>query len=379
MNLATNAASMRDSNRKLILNLLRLEPMARADLAERTNLTRASITLIVDELISEGLVEEANIIESVALGRKRTRLVLCHNARFAFGVSLHRRRCYVGVADLYGDVTEETDFATEGCSWSQITDRIVKEISSIKARSGIPDEKILGIGISAPGPVDYIEGRILNPHNFGDWKDIPICSILTERTGYTALLERDSAARTLEERFFGAAKDSSNFMLVQIGGGVGAGVMTRDKLYRGSRGLGTEMGHMSISMDGPECSCGNRGCLEAYLNISHFLADSRFESWRELIDESGAPDAQILLDRAAGWLSAAFINAFNLYDIERILLVGSDFAGAATPLVTRINKLMENKIFIHDRMQGDVVAQGNTVGSSRTGATAMLYSTFCER
>lgn len=280
---ATNAASMRDSNRKLILNLLRLDPMSRADLAEKTHLTRASITLIMDDLIADGLVEEVSTIESDALGRKRTRLALCHNARFAFGVSLHRRRCYVGLSDLYGDTVHEVDFPTEGFSWSDITDKIVNEIINIKNQSCIPDEKILGIGVSAPGPVDYIEGRILNPHNFGNWKDVPICEILTKRTGYTALLERDSAARTLEERFFGAARDSADFMLVQIGGGVGAGVMTRDKLYRGSRGLGTEMGHMSINMDGPECSCGSRGCLEAYLNISHFLAGSRFNSWRELI------------------------------------------------------------------------------------------------
>lgn len=377
MAFATNAASMRDSNRKLILNLLRIDPMSRADLAEKTHLTRASITLIIDELISDGLVEEVSTIESEALGRKRTRLAICHNARYAFGVHIQRKNCSVGICDLYGDIVRQESFDTLSKAPGEVIKDIGKRIRLIQDQCGIPDALILGIGISAPGPIDYESGVILNPPNFKGWSNIPVCDMLTKLTGYTAILEKDANARTIEERFFGAARDCESFLLIQVRSGVGAGVMVRDKLYRGSRGLGAELGHVSLNANGPTCSCGNHGCLENY--FLDILTGSRFASWDELAKDAKSPDAKSILDRAAEYFSVAIINAFNLYDIEKVIIVGKALGNARSLLVERINRYISDRILVRKNAEDALIVDGITASSCRTGATAMLYSVFCDR
>ena len=379
MKRATNSAVMRQSNRRLILNILRCEPMSRADLAERVQLTRASITQIIDELIAEGLVKEQSVIESSALGRKRTALTLEENARYVFGISLHRRHAYVGVAELCGKVLYEEKADFDGRSAVEVIDGLCERIKAIRDKLRIPQKKIIGVGVSAPGPVDYRSGVILNPPNFEGWQNVHICELITERTGYSVLLEKDSNARALEERFYGAAKGCTDFMLVQIGGGVGSGVVSGDRLYRGKRGRATEIGHISVRADGAVCDCGNVGCLEVCLNIGDLLCGTRFTSWRELMNEADAADAAEILDRAAGYLSFAFVSAFNLFDIDKIIVVGSDFAGAAEPLISRINRTVSGRILSRDALDGDPVTEGSTVGGARTGAMAMLYGVFSER
>jgi len=376
---ATNSAVMRESNRKLILNILRIAPTSRADLAERTHLTRASVTQIVDELIADGLVKELEVIESKALGRKRTSLALCKNARFAIGVSIHRKRIYVGICELCGDTLAQVDFDSDGMEPTAAIDEICANIKKLCRKLRLDKSKILGVGVSAPGPVDYLRGAILNPPNFTKWHGLPVCHMIAERTGYTVLLEKDSNSRALEERFFGAAQSFADFMLVQIGGGVGSGVMSRDKLYRGKYGRSTEIGHMTVDLDGPECICGNFGCLEICLAMQNLMSGTRFTSWSELMDEAETPDAAEVLDKAARYLSAAFIGAFNMYDIDRILLVGSDFAGAAEPLISRINSTVSKRILTREFIDGDPVIEGSTIGSARTGAMAMLYGMFSDR
>ncbi len=379
MKRATNSAVMRQSNRKLILNLIRTEQLSRADIAESTGLTRASVTQIVDELIADGLVKEQSVIESTALGRKRTALTLEEKAGYAFGISLHRRHAYVGVAQLCGKTLYEERIEIEGRDHTEVIDCLCERIKAIRDKLKLPQSKIIGVGISAPGPVDYRRGAILNPPNFGGWKNVPICEMVSERTGYSVLLEKDSNARALEERFFGAASDCADFMLVQIGAGVGSGVVSCDRLYRGKSGRSTEIGHISVRADGAVCDCGNVGCLEVCLNIGDLLGATRFTSWKELMNDADAADAAEILDIAAGYLSTAFVSAFNLFDIDKIIVVGSDFAGAAEPLISRINQTVKARILSRDALEADPVTEGSTVGGARTGAMAMIYSMFSDR
>jgi len=379
MKRATNSAVMRDSNRKLILNILRCESASRADLAEAVQLTRASITQIIDELIADGLVKEQSVIESTAPGRKRTALTLIEGAKYAFGISLHRRHAYVGVVELCGNVLYDEKYLYDGKKPGQIIDELCLRIKDIRDKLKLPQKKIIGVGVSAPGPVDYKNGIILNPLNFEGWHNLPICELIAERTGYSVLLEKDSNARALEERFYGAAKNCADFMLVQIGGGVGSGVVSCDKLYRGKRGRSTEIGHISVKADGALCDCGNVGCLEVCLNIEDLTGETRFTSWKELMSCADASDAAEILDNAAGYLSAAFVSAFNLFDIDKIIVVGSDFAGAAEPLISRINKTVKSRVLTRDDLDGEPVIEGCTVGSARTGAMPMLYGMFSDR
>ena len=382
---ATNAAVMRTSNRKLILNLIRQGPLSRVELAEQTNLTRASVTQIVDELLEAGLVEAVSTMEHNGMGRRRTLLALCHNARYVFGVNIRRRHCEVGVIDLYGDVLAEKVLTVSARPILEVIDEISDTIFSLIRDLHLNPEHITGIGISAPGPVDDREGILINPPNCSAWHTIPVGRLLKEKTAFEVSLEKDTNARALEEKYFGAARDFSNFMLVQIDDGVGSGVIIRDRLYRGAHGMGTEIGHTSIRYDGPVCSCGNRGCLETYLRIPALLEGSPFGSWHQLAAESAlnldlsieaqTHSAAAIVDRAAEYLSAALVNAVNLYDLEKIILTG-DVSSCPQPLLSRLNATLRQRVISRSSLQELPVIASSSVSPVRTGAMAILHEMF---
>ena len=378
MNHATNASIMRASNRKLILNLIRLRPISRVELSEQTHLTRASITQIVDELIEAGLVEAVSTESRSALGRRRIQLAICRDARYAFGVNIRRRRCYVGVIDLYGEVKAQRELLLSERTVEDVIEEIAEEILRQEQTLKLPRERIIGIGVSAPGPVEYLEGVVLNPPNFSRWHHVPVCRLLAERTGHAAVLEKDTNARVLEEKYFGQAQGFSNFMLVQIDDGVGSGVMIHDKLYRGTRGMGTEIGHTSICFDGPLCGCGNRGCLENYLRIPALLQGSRFDSWDALAADADSPDAAALIERAAEYLSTALVNAVNLYDLEKVIVSG-DVARSPEALLPQLNDRVRARVLSRASVGEVPVIASHATAPVRTGAMAALHELFQDR
>lgn len=380
MNQATNSAVMRESNRKLILNMIRRQPISRAEIAQRTNLTRASVTQIMDELLNSQLVEECNSLPgdiSSHPGRRPTLLTIKPNSRFIFGVHITRHMCTVGVTDLCGNIITEQKFTIDGLTPDKTADVIASIINQLQKELNIQRETIIGIGISTPGPLDYRSGVILNPPNFDQWHNTPICSMLIDRTDLPSLLEKDTNARALEEMYYGEAKNISGFMLVHIDEGVGSGVVIHDALYRGTHGMGTEIGHTSICYDGPPCSCGGRGCLEIYLRIPSLLHGTGFDNWQQLA-ASGSRSAEAILDKVSEYLAAALINAFNSFDLEKVILTG-DVASAPQPLLDRLNPIVTSRILSRSSIHSTPITASNISASVRTGAMAMLYDFFQDR
>lgn len=381
MDQATNAAIMRARNRKLILNMIRMQPISRAGLADAVQLTRASITQIVDELIENGLVEpvdSAATVSSNTLGRKRTQLALCRKSRFVFGVHINRRVCHVGAVDLCGELQVEQCVSVAGRAASNVLNDIAACIHQQRTQLQLHDTQIIGVGVCTPGPIKYRAGTLCNPPNFAAWHGVPVCEVLQNKTGLTVLLEKDTNARALEEKYYGAAQQLSDFMLVQIDDGVGSGVIVRNALYRGNDGLGSEIGHTSICYNGPQCSCGNRGCLENYLRIPSLLADTPYRTWAELAEHEAEPTAAEVLDRAADYAATALINAVNLYDLEKVLLSGV-VAEVPEPLLRRLNNRMSSCVLSKSTKSEELVSTATAPVPVRTGAMAMLHAFFQER
>ena len=368
---ATNASVMRDQNRKLILNMIRLRPISRVELAQSIHLTRASVTQIVDELIQSGLVEEASAVGG-SRGRKRVTLRLRENSQYVFGVHIGRQFCHLGITDLCGNVKEVCRRPIAGQQPEALLRELGAQIRELCA--SLTDAHVLGIGVCCPGPVDYRSGCILNPPDFPGWERVPICQLLSEYTGLPALLERDTNARALEEKYYGGCKDVSNFILVQIDKGVGAGVLIGDRLYRGSRGMGAEIGHTSIRFDGPLCSCGNRGCLELYLRPEQLLSGTEYTCWEEAVK---ARD-QDVLERCAEYLAAGLVNAVNLYDLERIVLAG-ELSVEPQMLLELLDAKLRNRILNTDALCKPLVTVGTDFQPVRTAAMAVLWDFFQTR
>lgn len=372
---ATNATVMRASNRKLVLNLLRLSPISRVELSEKTQLTRASVTQIITELMEAGLVEELSTIESNALGRRRTLLSLRHGARFVFGININRTDCHVGAVDLFGDVFSSESFSIKEMSPEKAMEKMAEIIFRQKKELNLAPETVLGVGVCSPGPVDFVSGRIMNTLTLTKWQYVDVCARLERLTGLRVLLEKDTNALALEEKYFGSMKDVSNFILVHIGEGVGSGMISSDWLYRGARGMGTELGHTSICYNGPVCKCGNRGCLENYMRLPVLLEGTGFSAWKELTDHAGERAADEVIDRAAEYLAAPLTNVINMCDLDRVVLSG-EIETNPEPLIKRLNALLQTMVLHSD--DGAVVA-GCKSDPVRAAAMAVLYDFFQRR
>lgn len=320
---AINSSVMKTHNRRLVLDLIRCRPISRAELAEQTSLTRASITQIVDELMQEELVAETAVVGRNHLGRRMTQLALVKDARYLLGLNIGRYEYDLGIINLSGEVLHHSTGTVAERETSEVLDEVCRLIEEKIEELRLPKERISGIGICAPGPMDVQKGIILNPPNFEKWHNVRIVQEVRQRLGYNAVLENISNAHALDEMYFGIGRQGvENFMLLRVDAGVGAGVILQNRLFTSSNGQGPEVGHITISPDGPKCACGNCGCLEQYISVPAILKDTPFSTWRQLMDQHESEPASALLRYLAEVLSHLVVNTINLFDLEKIVLSG---------------------------------------------------------
>lgn len=310
---ARNADYTKEYNRKTVLRILRRNTMSRSELARATGLTRASTSLIVEDLLREGFLTEL-APQSVGRGRSAIPLSVSRDSFYALGVDIARRGCSVGLSDMTGTLLQYRKVADE----ADLIGSIVRELENLFKT--VDKEKVVGIGISAPGPLDHERGQILAPFHFERWHGVEICRLLSEPFGIPAYLEHDVCAMAMRELERG---ESQNFMLLFVDSGIGAAIVSGGKLLGGSRYFTGELGHTTIRFDGRLCECGNRGCLEGYASLPNILEGSSFASWKELIDHLDEDEeARKLLDQEATYLAAGVINLLNLIPVDTIYLAG---------------------------------------------------------
>ena len=308
-----NADYIKEYNRKAIVRMLRRTAMSRADLARATGLTRGATSLIVEELLNGGVVTEL-APQSVGRGRSATPLALQAGCYYALAVELSRKGCSAGLCDMAGKLLDCRRIPEQD-------DMIGAILAALKAfLSAVSRDKVLGVGVSSPGPLDCPGGRILNPPRFERWHGVEISKRLAEALDLPVYLEHDVSALALEQLEMG---ESRNFMLVFVDIGIGAAIMSDGELLGNSRHFTGELGHTTIRFDGRPCECGNRGCLEAYASIPALLEGTDFSGWHHLVDNAGTnAEARRLLDREALYLSAGLINLLNLIPMDTIYLAG---------------------------------------------------------
>ncbi len=326
---APNSTNMKFRNKFRILNIIRKSSVSRAELSRMIGLTRAAITLIVDELIQNGILVETGTAEA-EFGRKPILLDLNPDYGYSLGVSILRNGCMIGVFNFKGALLRKKVVSLKGSFDADVCIKIIiKELKKIISVAGIPYEKILGIGINAPGPIDIYSGTILNPPNFKTWHNVQIVQEIKKVLPLNIYLENNSTSLALAENNYGSGAQFSSFMLIVVDSGVGSGIIINDQLYRGVGGFGSEVGHTSINMNGIQCSCGNRGCLEVYTSIPSVLkrinkCGMRISTWNEIVDEAlnGNELCMKAIDMEAHYLSVGIVNAMNILELEAVILAG---------------------------------------------------------
>lgn len=261
-----NLSDVRLVNRAVIFRTIReAGGISRAALAKNTGLNPATITHIVRELIHQGLIEEAGNAESSG-GRPSSILRIRTQAGYIISVQLDRLYIKAMITNLdLGEKIQEQVVTNSPQNPTDISLSVLLDlIQTLISRSKLNPRQILGIGICAPGPVDYHHGVLLSPPNFPGWPDTPLKQIIETRFNLPTFLDQDANACALAEKWFGATREFENFVYILGDGGLGGALYFAGDIQRGRNNIVGEIGHTTINLNGPTCPCGNIGCLELY-------------------------------------------------------------------------------------------------------------------
>ena len=261
-----SSSTIRSHNRALLLNLLLIhEPVSRVELASITGLTIPTVHGLIKELMQEGIVEELGTTEPQGggAGRRAALLGLKPCSRVSIGVDLGVRTTRIGLLDLKGNILQEAQVIRHGEEKPKDTlDKVLSTVEELVSDSALSAENIVGLGIGVPGLVEVATGTIRRCPNLG-WHSIPIAVWFQEKLNMPVIIDNNIRAMAVGERMFGRGREEANLISFFVGPGIGAGVMINDQIFRGVNDGAGEVGHTLIDPNGPMCSCGRRGCLEA--------------------------------------------------------------------------------------------------------------------
>jgi glucokinase len=246
-----------------------------------------------------------------------------------------------------------------------VIDRIVEVIKETAGQKNTPLEAIKAIGIGSPGPAKYTKGIIIHCGNLPKFTNVPINKMLNEKLGKPVVLENDANSACFGEFVAGAGKDIKNMVFFTLGTGIGAGIIANGKLLRGSNGNAAELGHTIVNINGRLCTCGQRGCGEAYASASNTakraaeaIEAGAESSLKELLKKNGqitSKDvyehllkgdelAKKITDETAEVLAVLCVNALHCTEPEKIVFAGGMIA-AGKPLLDRIKYYFKQHIW----------------------------------
>lgn len=325
------------SNTLIYLIATSQKTITRTDLAEKTGLSKMTISNHINDLIQMGIISEqpTNIVYDHSTGRKAIPLQISSSSPCILGILIKREFCQSILADVSGKIIDmtQTRFSPH-MTRDEFIQIPIAQYEKLFSRARRP---LIGCGISCVGPVDNKSGYILNPPNFYGITNVPIVSILKNVTHLPTFLIHDADSGALVEKLYGRGIPYDNLIYIHIAYGIGAGFILNGKLFSGFSGRSGEIGHTSINFHGPVCSCGKRGCLELYASIPQmqkkiaellpFFKNSPFQkitepSWNDILKLSldGDPIASIALDKFCTYLSYALTNTLNLLDFSTIII-----------------------------------------------------------
>lgn len=256
---------MKSVNKSIILNKIRTDaPISRAQIAKETKLTPPTVSSNVKELIDQGIVKESKLGESQG-GRKPTMLLINNQGFYIVGVDAGPEMIECILTDLSGKIIIRTSSKlTMPLTNAQFLFILKNCIRDCITNDSNTSKKIIGIGVAMHGVVDIESGISLFAPILG-LTNIPIKEELEKEFKLKVKVENDARAMALGESWFGDHGELTSMLVVNIGRGVGAGLVIDGRLYHGAQDIAGEVGHMTIDLHGEICECGNRGCLQTFI------------------------------------------------------------------------------------------------------------------
>ncbi|GAD55942.1 MAG: putative NBD/HSP70 family sugar kinase [Limimaricola cinnabarinus] len=309
---------------------------ARADITRALGVSAGSVTTLTSELIGLGLLREVETAAATptARGRPPVALELVSEGRLVIGIKISDERNTAVLADFAGTILADAARPAPPMrrSLEQTCDEIDALIDAVLAQAGRPRKDLLAVGVGLSGMVDHETGTVLWSPHLGP--DMPLGAEASRRFGLPVLVDNDANMLTLAELWFGVGRQRSDFAVVTIEHGVGMGLVIDNRLYRGERSMGLELGHTKVQLDGALCRCGKRGCLEAYIADYALAREAATalnrapQSPQVMLDalyaeaKSGNRAARSIFNRAGRYLALGLSNVIQLFDPELVILSG---------------------------------------------------------
>jgi len=344
------ADPVRARNRKKVLDALRREgAAARIELAQRAELSPATVSVITADLLAEGLLREvADNPGNSRRGRPRTLLDLNPDAAYAVGIKISMHQAAVSLTNMVGDVlaTATVPVRANQMAPTAIAAICRDRVLEIIARTEIDPGRILGVGVGVPGFVGYPSGEVRWSPIFAR-RDVPFREMVADAIGLATVIDNDANMAALAEKWFGFGRRHADLLVVTVEHGVGMGLLVDGRLYRGARGYGGEFGHTCVVPGGAPCRCGARGCVEAY--VSHYAIvrasgvdcdlDDPVAVQLEIdrligLSDGGDLDTEALFRRAGVILGTGIANLCRVLDPPAVVLSGQRTKSAAVFLET---------------------------------------------
>lgn len=292
------------------------------------------------------------------------------------------------VAGVVNDRHEIVAFAKCKTACPRPSEEIVADMARMTReavkKAGITMDEVKGVGVGSPGVCNKDTGVVERAANLG-FENLPICAMLSEMLGKKVYIENDANAAALGEFIAGAAKDVESCVCITLGTGVGGGVIIDGKVFAGSNFAGTELGHTVIVVDGEPCSCGRRGCWEAYASATGLIRQTRrameehkdSKMWdiagsldkvdgRTSFEAMRAGDAagKAVVDRYIYYIAVGLINMINIFQPE-VLCVGGGICKEGETLLAPLRKYIDAEQFSkysEKKTKLCVAALGNDAG-----------------
>lgn len=386
---------MKSINRSLILNIIREKgPISRADIAKLTKLTPPTVSSFVKELLEAEIVIERNLGESSG-GRKPTLLTLSEDMFHVIGMDVGSQNIKTILTGITGKVIKKSVVPLPAQTTNEaLLSLMIDSVSGILDHTKIDEEKIVGIGVSMHGIVDVEEGSSVFAPNL-NLQDIPIKRVLEDRFNMMVKVENDGRAMSLGELWFGNGAGIDSFVCINVGRGIGAGIIINGKLYHGSHFISGEIGHMIIDIDGPQCTCGNYGCLQTFasgpsivewvkkemrLGHSSLLTNLTKGDLEKVTGEliySSALEGDTLcktaLQQAGRYLGVGITNVIHTVNPRRII-IGGGVSNAGDLIMDNIIQTVNQRALTNPAKQTEIILSKFGDDATAMGAVALILA-----
>ena len=397
-NKAGNNSFLKEFNQATILDLVRAHrSISKADLAKKTGLSPTAIGLITTSLIEKGYIYEAGTGESKG-GRKPVLLELKPDSYYSIGIDIDIDKINLVIMDITCKLIYERSLSTPiNYDYKEVVEIIEKLTTEAMNSKNIVFDKLLGIGVSVPSIVDSQTKELVLAPNL-HWHHKKIKSDIKIFTGVPVFLENEAMASAICENWMGACVEDDNFVCINVGNGIGAGIFTHGRPYRGCGGSAGELGHIVVDENGPKCGCENYGCLETLASTKSIVENMKRKLKQgtaasicnddqiENVDincivrsaKEGNEEAKAILLESARYLGIAISSIVNTLNPSKIV-IGKEFTCYSDIVIEYLRGVVSRKALKHPASRVQIVASDLGKKTSAIGAAIIPIKTIFGR